>query len=100
MERDFDWREGWCGLVEGQAEVFVAQLAREPGRDPVLAPAIGVGRVRAIGVAEGSDDVVYALTGEGTPFAVVHRAWLLRRLRPRMRRVPAVVPLQRLTDLE
>jgi len=87
-------------LVEGQAEAFVTQLARELGRDHALAPAIGV--------AEGSDDVVYALTGEGTPFAVVHlawpapdpRPWLLRRLRPRMRRVPAVVPLQRLTDLE
>lgn len=101
------WPEGWGGLAEGQAEVFVAQLARELGPDHALARAIAEGRVRAIGMADGSDDVVYALTDEGAPFVVVHLAWpepdrrsrLARWLRPRRHRPPAVTALQSLSDL-
>lgn len=102
-----DWPEGWGGLAEGQDEAFLAQLARELGPDHALAGAIREGRVRAVGVADGSDDVVYALTGEGAPFIMVHlawpepdrRFWVLRRFRPYRQRPPAVRALHSLSDL-
>ena len=102
-----DWPEGWGGLAEGQAAAYLAQLARELGPDHALAGAIREGRVRAIGVADGSDDVVYALTGERAPFIVVHLAWpgpdrrfgLVRWLRPYPHRPPAVIAVESRSDL-
>lgn len=107
MTDDIEWPEGWGGLVPGQAEAFLAQLARELGPDHAMAAVIAAGRVRAIGLATGSDDVVYAVEGRDTPFVVVHlawpqpdaRGWLARWLRPRPRWVPAVRSLARLADL-
>lgn len=104
MIRDEDWPPGWCGLAPGQAEAFLGQLARELGPGH---PLLGAGRVRAIGTAAGSDDVVYAVEGWDAPFAVVHlawptpdsRPWLIRKLRPRRRWVPAVQPLAAIADL-
>lgn len=104
MSRDPDWPPGWCGLAPGQAETFLRQLARELGPDHEL---IREGRIRAIGTAEGSDDVVYAVEGWEAPFAVVHlawpkpdsRPWLIRKLRPRGRWAPAMVPLAAIRDL-
>ncbi len=109
---DLDWPPGWCGLTPAQPEVFLRQLALELGPRHALAPAIQTGQVRAIGVAEGSDDVVFALEPGvlPTPLAVVHLAWprpdtrprLWQRLfpRPAARWVPAVIPLARLADLD
>lgn len=105
------WPPGWCGLAPGQARAFLDQLARELGPDHALAPAIRDGRVRAVGTATGSDDVVYALAPGvmATPLALVHLAWpapdsrprLLRWLfpRPQPRHRPAVEPLASLDDL-
>lgn len=107
MTGQAEWPEGWGELAEGQAEAFLSQLARELGPGHSLAPAIAEGRVRAIGVAAGSDDVVHALTGERAPFILVHLAWpgpdrrsrLLRWLRPHRHWPPAVTALQSLSDL-
>lgn len=108
---DHDWPPGWCDLAPGQETAFLVQLARELGPRHGLAPAIRDGHVRAIGVAEGSDDVVYALASDvmETPFALVHLAWpppdtrprLLQRLfpRPAARWIPAVMPLTSLSEL-
>lgn len=107
MDDEYDWPPGWCGLAPSQPEAFLRQLAHELGPGHPLAPAIRDGRVRAIGTAEGSDDVVYAVEGWEAPFAVVHlawpkpdsRPWLIRKLRPRGRWAPAVVPLAAIRDL-
>lgn len=81
-----DWPPGWCGLVPGQGVAFLKQLAPELGPRHPLAPAIRAGQVRATGVAEVSDDVVYALAPGvmETPSAVVHLAWPPRDNRPRL----------------
>lgn len=101
------WPGGWVGLTAEQGPAFVQQLRRELGADHPLEPLIAARRVRAVAVAAGSDDVLYRLRGWRAPFAVVHlawpepdrRTWLLRRLRPWVRRVPAVVPVARVRDL-
>ena len=101
-----DWPEGWCGLVEGQAAAFEAELARELAPGHPLARALAEGRVRAVGVARGSDDVVFAVKGEKAPFAVVHLAWpepeprSWWRLGRRRRPGPVVHPLARIADLD
>ena len=99
----YDWPPGWCALLPEQAPVFLAQLRRE------LAPDHPLQRlpVRAIGVALGSDDAVFAVDGWQAPFCVVHlswpgpdpRPWLLRQLRPWPRHDPAILPLADLSAL-
>lgn len=103
------WPEGWVALAPGQGAAFFRQLQRELGADHALAPLIAQRRVRAVAVAEGSDEVLYRIRGWQAPYAVVHLAWppedrrpaLLRRVWPRAGAgwVPAVVPVARLADL-
>ncbi len=102
---EYRWPAGWVGLAPGQGRAFLDQLRRELGPAHPLAPLIARRAVRAVAVAEGSDDVVFRIRGWQAPFAVVHLAWppadprpaVLRRLwpRPAARWQPRVVPLAR-----
>ncbi len=100
---EYDWPPGWCALLPEQAPVFLEQLRRELGPDHPLQSL----PVRAIGVALGNDDAVFAVDGWQAPFFVAHlswrgpdpRPWLSRWLRPWPQDDPAVAPLAALSAL-
>lgn len=106
MEKQvFNWPDGWGGLNAAQEDVFDRQLVLEIGADHAIAAL----RPRAIGTADGSDDVVFAVNDWQAPYFVCHLAWpapvgkpvLKRRFQPAPKRtwVPAIVPLDDLADL-
>ncbi|GKY88585.1 hypothetical protein [Sinisalibacter aestuarii] len=104
---DQDFPEGWGGLTPEQAALFTAQLRAELGRDHPFRRFFATGAIRAIGAADGSDDVVFAIAGWDAPYFASHLTWaaadtrpaLLRRLRPRPRPVPGITPLHSLAAL-
>ena len=100
---DEEWPEGWCGLAEGQADAFLAQLRRELPNDHPFQHM----EISTIGTAEGSDDVIYAVSGWIAPFFLCHlawphpdtRPWLIRKLKPRAKWSPSVQPIFSLCEL-
>lgn len=103
MSDDVDWPNGWGGLTRAQETMFLRQLRRELAGDHPFQHMT----IRAIGICDFTDDVVYAVEDWDAPFFVSHpcwqkpdtRPWLLRKLRPRPKPFPGVQPIRDLDEL-